>query len=194
VTGSLGMAGHMVGAVPARPRPREIAFEPGGVELAEARVDLFAIAENTRWFADRAAGAQLMAVVKADAYGHGMVPVAATALRAGATWLGVARMREGLAIRAAGLRVPVLAWLLEPACLGEAIDAAIDVSVSSVDDLECIAAAATTRPAEVHLKLDTGLHRAGAPIDLWPAVIARAAAPGTPPPCTRPGHLVPSVA
>jgi alanine racemase len=176
VTGSLGMAGHMVEAVPARPRPREIAFEPGGVELAEARVDLVAIAENTRWFADRAAGAQLMAVVKADAFGHGMVPVAATALRAGATWLGVARVREGLALRAAGLRVPVLAWLLEPACLGEAIDAAIDVSVSSVDDLECIAAAATTRPAEVHLKLDTGLHRAGAPIDLWPAVVARAAA------------------
>jgi alanine racemase len=146
------------------------------IELAEARVDLFAIAENTRWFVDRAAGAQLMAVVKADAYGHGMVPVAATALDAGATWLGVARMREGLAIRAAGLRVPVLAWLLEPACLGEAIDLGIDVSVSSVDDLECVAAAATTRPAEVHLKLDTGLHRAGVPIELWPEVIARAAA------------------
>jgi alanine racemase len=157
-------------------RSRDAAFGSRGIELAEARIDLAAIAENTRWFAHRAAGAQLMAVVKADAFGHGMVPVAATVLDAGATWLGVARMREGLAIRAAGLPAPVLAWLLEPGFLGEAIDAAIDVSVSSVDDLECIAAAATTRHAEVHLKLDTGLHRAGVPVELWPAVMARAAA------------------
>jgi alanine racemase len=121
-------AGCQRGSVIAR--PRDIAFGSGGVELAEASIDLVAIAENTRWFAHRAAG----------------------------------------------LRAPVLAWLLEPACLGEAIDAAIDVSVSSVADLHCIAAASTTRPAEVHLKLDTGLHCAGVPIDLWPAVIARAAA------------------
>ena len=67
-------------------RSRDTAFGSGGAELAEARVDLVAITQKTRWFADRAAGAQLMAVVKADAFGYGMLPVAATALDAGATW------------------------------------------------------------------------------------------------------------
>ncbi len=144
-------------------------------DLAEARVDLDAIAANTRWFARRAAGAQVMAVVKADAFGHGAVPVASAALAAGAGWLGVARLREGLALRAAGLRAPVLAWLLEPACLDEAIADGIDVSAASADDLERIAAAGGRRLPEVHLKLDTGLHRAGASADAWPDVVARAA-------------------
>jgi alanine racemase len=146
-------------------------------ELAEARVDLDAIADNTRWFLRRAAGAALMAVVKADAFGHGAVPVATTAIDAGATWLGVARLREGLALRAGGLGAPIVAWLLEPAWLRDAIEAAVDVSASSVDDLDRIAdaGAGAARRAEVHLKLDTGLHRAGSPREAWPAVVARAA-------------------
>jgi alanine racemase len=144
-------------------------------ELTEALVDLEAVAANTRWFADRAAGATLLAVVKADAFGHGAVPVASAALSAGAGWLGVARLREGLALRAAGMRVPVLGWLLEPAWLRDALDAGIDVSASSVDDLDWIADAGATRRPEVHLKLDTGLHRAGAPIAAWPEVVAHAA-------------------
>ncbi len=147
-----------------------------GDELAEARIDLDAIAANTRWFADRAAGARLMAVVKADGFGHGAVPVAATALAAGATWLGVARLREGLALRAAGLRAPILAWLLEPACLRDAIDAGIDLSASSAEDLDRIAAAGATARPQVHLKLDTGLHRAGVPLADWPAVVDHAVA------------------
>jgi alanine racemase len=149
------------------------------VELAEARVDLDVIAANTRWFVDRAAGAAVMAVVKADAFGHGAVPVAAASLDAGATWLGVARLREGLALRAEGILAPILGWLLEPACLREAIDGGIDVSASSEDDLDRIAGAGVGagagRPARVHLKLDTGLHRAGAPVEAWPGVVARAA-------------------
>jgi alanine racemase len=165
---------------PAGPRgrtgPAAAAPEPAALELAEARIDLEAIAANTRWFAERAEGARLMAVVKADGFGHGAVPVAATALAAGASWLGVARLREALALRAAGLRAPILGWLLEPACLRDAIDAGIDVSASSVDDLDRIAGAGAAARPKVHLKLDTGLHRAGAPAAAWPDVVARAAA------------------
>ncbi|MFN8631230.1 MAG: alanine racemase [Chloroflexota bacterium] len=144
-------------------------------ELATATVDLDAIAANTRWLAKRAAPAELMAVVKADAFGHGMLPVARATLEAGATWLGVARLREGLALRATGIRAPILAWQLEPACLREAVEAGIDVSASSTDDLERIAAAGARRRPEVHLKLDTGLHRAGIAPEAWAATVALAA-------------------
>lgn len=158
-----------------RPAPPPRQGEDRG-ELAWATVDLGAIAANTRWLASRAAPAGLMAVVKANGFGHGLVPVATTALGAGATWLGVARLGEGLALRTAGLTAPILAWLPDPAWLGPAIRAAIDVSASSTDDLERIAAASSRqcRP-QVHLKLDTGLHRAGATADAWPSVVDAAA-------------------
>lgn len=144
-------------------------------ELAEARIDLAAIAANTRWFRDRAEGAALMAVVKADGFGHGAALVAQASLDAGAAWLGVARLREGLALRAAGVAAPVLGWLLEPAWLRDSVDRRIDVSASSVEDLDRIAACGAARRAEVHLKLDTGMHRAGATLAEWPAVVAHAA-------------------
>lgn len=139
-------------------------------------MDLAAIAANTRWFAERSAGAALMAVVKADAFGHGAAPVARAALAAGASWLGVARMREALELRSAGIVAPVLAWVLEPALVRQAIDRNVDVSASSIDDLEQIAGCRARFPAAVHLKLDTGLHRAGSPASGWLALVMRAAA------------------
>lgn len=141
--------------------------------LATAWVDLEAIDANTRVLADAAGGASLMAVVKADAFGHGAVPVARTALASGASWLGVARIEEALALREAFLEAPILAWLLDPRLVPTALARGIDVSASSAADLEGIAHAAETagRRARVHLKLDTGLHRAGVPPSAWPAVL-----------------------
>ena len=156
----------------APPSPVAVEFD----ELATATVDLDAIAANTRWLAARAAPAEVMAVVKADAFRHGMLPVARAALGSGASWLGVARLREGLALRAAGIRAPILAWQLEPACLREAVEAEIDVSASSAEDLERIVDARARRTPEVHLKLDTGLHRAGVAPEDWHEVVALAVA------------------
>ena len=118
-----------------------------------------------------------MAVVKADAYGHGLVPSARAAQRGGATWLGVALLDEALALRASGVKGPVLAWLLgvDEDWAG-AVNADIDLSVSAEWALTAITAAATAvgRTARVHLKVDTGLGRSGAPADDWAALVAAA--------------------
>lgn len=135
---------------------------------ARAVVDLAAIRANTAALADRAAGgAQVMAVVKADAYGHGLVPSARAALAGGATWLGVAQVDEALALRSAGVTAPLLAWLFRPGCdLAPAVAAGIDLAVAAPWALaEVVAAArASGYPARVHLKVDTGLGRGGAGI------------------------------
>ncbi|MET9478613.1 alanine racemase, partial [Streptomyces sp. NPDC002922] len=81
---------------------------------ARAEIDLAALRANVRALRARAAGAQLMAVVKSDAYGHGAVPCARAALEAGATWLGTATPHEALALRAAGLGGRVMCWLWTP--------------------------------------------------------------------------------
>jgi alanine racemase len=117
-----------------------------------------------------------MAVVKADAYGHGLVPVAATVRAAGADWLGVALPSEALALRAAGDTGPLLCWLAVPGDpWGECIAAGIDVS--AYDDRmlgEIVAAArASAVPARVHLKVDTGLSRGGA-MPPWDGFFAQA--------------------
>ena len=132
---------------------------------ARAVVDLAAIRENVRSLAAHAPTAQVMAVVKADAYGHGLVPVARAALAGGATWLGTAQVEEALALRAAGIVGPrVLTWLYAPgAPLAEALAADVDVSVAApwaVDEVVA-AARAAGRTARVHLKIDTGLGRNG---------------------------------
>ena len=142
-------------------------------ELAEAVVDHGAIAANVR--ALRAtAGTRLMAVVKADAFGHGAVPVARTCLAAGASWLGVTRVGEALELRRVGITAPVLAWLFEPSRAEEAVAADVDLSVSSPGDLAAVARA-TGRP-RLHLKLDTGLHRSGCPGEDWSGLVSAAAA------------------
>src|SRR5256884_6958552 len=134
------------------------------MQQAEIRVDLDAIRHNVA--ALRAATtAEVMTVVKADGYGHGMVPVARAALDAGATWLGVCTLDEALALRAAGITAPVLAWLLVPGLpLHQGVAAGVDLSAASTGLLAELVAAARTagRAARVHLKIDTGLNRGGA--------------------------------
>src|SRR6476659_3376179 len=101
-----------------------------------------------------------MAVVQADGYGHGRLPCARAALAGGATWLGVAFLDEAVALRRAGIDVPVLAWLVSPQSdLRPAAELGLDVSVSAEWGLEAAAAAGREagRPMRVHLKVDTGL-------------------------------------
>ncbi|WP_255491631.1 MULTISPECIES: alanine racemase [unclassified Actinotalea] len=131
---------------------------------ARAVVDLAAVRSNVEALRGRAPGAQVMAVVKADAYGHGLVPSARAALAGGATWLGVAQLDEALALRAAGVTARTLTWLYAPgAPLDLAVTADLDVSVPALWALDEVAAAAraTGRTARVHLKVDTGLGRGG---------------------------------
>lgn len=142
-------------------------------------VDLDAIAANVAELDRRSGAAAVMAVIKADAYGHGLVPSARAAQRGGATWLGVAQLAEALQLRAAGVGGPVLTWLFPPgADLGAAIDADLDLSAGSVDTLHAVVTAARSRGvrARVHLKVDTGLGRGGALGQGWSDLV-RAAAP-----------------
>ncbi|MYW13834.1 alanine racemase [Streptomyces sp. SID2563] len=144
---------------------------------ARAEIDLAALRANVRVLRARAAGAQLMAVVKADAYGHGAVPCARAAREAGAAWLGTATPQEALALRAAGLDGPMLCWLWTPGGpWREAIEADIDVSVSGMWALREVteAAAEAGRTARIHLKADTGLGRAGCQPADWPELVAAA--------------------
>jgi alanine racemase len=147
------------------------------VARAEIVVDLAAVRHNVRTLRAVVGDAQMMTVVKADGYGHGMVEVARAAREAGAAWLGVATIDEALALRAAGDAGPLLCWLGVP---GEdyaaAIAAGVDVTAYSLAELDEVAAgaAAVGRPARLQLKVDTGLSRGGAlPAD-WPAVVAAA--------------------
>ena len=148
------------------------------VHRAEAVVDLAAIRANVATLRRAAGRAEVLAVVKADAYGHGLLPAARAARDAGAAWLGTALLEEALALRAAGDGGRLLAWMLDPGDpFAEAVAADIDLSVSAPWAVEEIAAAARTagRPARLHLKVDTGLGRAGAPVHDWPALVERAA-------------------
>jgi alanine racemase len=141
-------------------------------DLREARVDLGALRANLGILRGKVAPAQVMGVVKADAYGHGAVGVARALADEGIDWLGVADLREALDLRAAGIRTPVLAWLHGPDLDADAAVAHdIDLGVSTIDQLERAAAAGAT----VQLKVDTGLSRNGfAPADAVTA-FARAA-------------------
>ncbi len=132
---------------------------------AWAEIDHDALRHNVGVLRAAAGDAQVMAVVKADAYGHGLAPVAATVREAGADWLGVALPAEALALRATGDTGPLLCWLAVPGDpFAECIDAGIDVSAYDERMLaEVIEAARVTgAPARVHLKVDTGLSRGGA--------------------------------
>lgn len=148
---------------------------------AEAVVDLGAIRHNVRLLAGMAAesGAATMVVVKSNGYGHGAIPVARAAVEAGATWLGACSQAEALALREAGITVPVLAWLdLPTEDRAPGVAAGVHFGVSSVTELRavCDAAQRTGTSAHVHLKIDTGMTRNGcAPAD-WPDLVAEAAA------------------
>jgi alanine racemase len=135
---------------------------------AWSEVDLGAVRANARVLAETAAPAALLAVVKADGYGCGAVPVARAALDAGATWLGVALVEEGAALRAAGIDAPVLV-LSEPppAAAGAVVSAALTPVVYTELGIEALAKAVAELSPDaalpVHLKVDTGMHRVGCP-------------------------------
>lgn len=151
---------------------------PPETSHAEAGVDLGAISANTALMARRAAGSAVMGVVKADGYGHGMLPAARAMLAGGATWLGTAHICEALALREAGITAPTVAWLLPPgAPLADAIRADVDLGLSVPGLVNEVAAAAeeARRPARVHLKADTGLGRGGAAGADWQALVEAAA-------------------
>jgi alanine racemase len=148
------------------------------VPTSVARIDLDAIRDNVAVLREHAPTAALMAVVKADGYGHGMLPSARAALAGGATWLGVATAEEALELRAAGIDVPILAWLLAPDSDWNAlVSGGIDVGISAQWALEkaVVAALAQGRAARIHLKADTGLGRAGATRQDWPDLVDAAA-------------------
>lgn len=145
---------------------------------AVATVDLDALRANVALVRERV-GTEVMAVVKADAYGHGLVPCARAALEGGATWLGAALPEEAVALRDAGIDAPVLTWLEVPGTDFEAcVSRGIDVTVSAPWSLEAAVAAAQRldRVARVQLKLDSGLSRNGATTSDWPQLVAAARA------------------
>ncbi|MFH8802430.1 alanine racemase [Streptomyces sp. NPDC017936] len=147
---------------------------------ARAEIDLAALRANVRTLRAKAPGAAFMAVVKADAYGHGALPCARAAVEAGATWLGTATPEEALALRAGdGLPadVRIMCWLWTPGGpWREAIENDLDVSLSGMWALrEAVDAARLAgRPARVQLKADTGLGRNGCQPADWPELVAQA--------------------
>lgn len=145
-------------------------LEPMRCCRAWVEIDLNALNHNVQqfkaWLGDRA---QLMAVVKADAYGHGAVMIAQAALKAGAAWLGVATVPEGIELRTAGIQAPILVmgavnspeemqaiarWRLQPTLV---------MPKQALVFSETLSRLAAARPVEVHLKLDTGMSRLGFP-------------------------------
>ncbi|MBO0869417.1 MAG: alanine racemase [Micromonosporaceae bacterium] len=143
---------------------------------ARLSIDTGAIAANTELFAARAGGA-LMAVVKADGYGHGAALVARTALRHGAGWIGVTSIAEALRLREAGITAPVLSWLNPiDADFAAALAGRIDLAVPSLEHLGAIEAAAarTGCAARIHLYIDCGMARDGAGPRVWPRLCRRA--------------------
>jgi alanine racemase len=141
---------------------------------AEAVVDLDAIVHNVRLLRDYAGSAQVMAVVKADGYGHGATAVGRAALAAGAAELAVATVDEALALRRDGISAPVLAWLHPPGTdFAPALAADIQVAVSSVRQLGELldAVERTGRPATVTVKADTGLNRNGVSAAQYPEML-----------------------
>lgn len=149
---------------------------PAEVERS-ATIDLDALEHNVRRLKELIGERTLIAVIKADAYGHGAYPVARSAIAAGADLLGVVHVSEALELRADGIDAPLMAWLHTPSTDFEAaLQEKIRLGVSGWD-LEAVAAAAerTGERAIVHLKADTGLGRNGATVADWPALVARAA-------------------
>ncbi|SNT11756.1 alanine racemase [Asanoa hainanensis] len=146
--------------------------------LAEAEIDLDAVTANARAIAE-VTGTDLMAVVKADGFGHGAVPVARAALAGGATWLGVTSAAEALALRAGGISAPVLSWLHHPDDdFGPLLAAGVDLGISTMTHLRAAAAGAARlrTTAMVQLKVDTGLSRNGARGTDWADLVALARA------------------
>jgi alanine racemase len=142
-----------------------------------ARIDLAAISANTSVLVSAAAGTPVMAVVKSNAYGHGLVPAARAALDGGASRLGMAQVEDALTLREAGVDVPILAWLpWRQADYDAAVLADVELGVEAPWRLALMAEAAERngRPVRVHLEVDTGLSRGGATREDWPQLVEAA--------------------
>ena len=130
---------------------------------ARAEINLAAIAENLKFIKSKTS-AQVLAVVKADAYGHGLINVAKAAEKAGADWLGTALLEEGIALRNGGIIKPIISWLTP---LGEdfktAINLDVDLSISSIELLNEIISVGKSinKVPRVHIEIDTGMNRGG---------------------------------
>ena len=128
-----------------------------------AEINLKAIESNLKFIKSQT-NSQILAVVKADAYGHGLVPISKAAIEAGADWLGTALLEEALTLRKNGIKTPIIAWLTP---CGEdfksAIDLAIDLSISSIEVLEEIVVAGSQlgKIPRLHIEIDTGMSRGG---------------------------------
>jgi alanine racemase len=145
---------------------------------AWVEIDLGAVRENVAALARVAHPAAVMAVVKADGYGHGALPVARAALEAGATWLGSCSLAEALDLRAGGIDARIMSWLDVPETdLAAGVEAGIDLSASSLRELTAIVdgARGAGTPGKVHLKIDTGLSRNGCQPHDWPDLVDAAA-------------------
>lgn len=126
-------------------------------------VDTSAIRNNIRYILEHT-GSQVMAIVKANAYGHGAIPVALTALEAGATWCGVARFSEALELRRADINCPILLLGYTPKeHLEEMINNQVSMTVWEREQVTLLSAAAKSvgGKARIHLKVDTGMSRIG---------------------------------
>ena len=167
VTAADGATSIVTGGTP----QRFAASEPPDARPTWAEVALDAIAGNVRRLKAQAAAPRLMAVVKANGYGHGLVPAARAALAGGADWLAVALLEEGRALRDAGVEAPTLV-LTEPqtSAAADLLAAGLTPAVYSrpyAKALEEAAAARGGEPVNVHLKLDTGMRRVGVPQADW---------------------------
>jgi len=143
-------------------------------EHATAVIDLGALAHNVERIKSHVAGPAVMVIVKADGYGHGLVPSARAAVAGGATWLGVALLQEAVTLRDAGVTARILAWLYTvDDQIAECIERDVDLAINGVESVIAIAAAAELvgKTARVHIKVDTGLNRNGVIIADLPAVL-----------------------
>ncbi|MFK4791187.1 alanine racemase [Microbacterium sp. ZW T5_56] len=144
---------------------------------AEFVVDLAALSANIRAVRERVAPAEAMLVVKDDAYRHGLDAVVPRAIAEGVTWIGALDVSTGVAVRALAPEARVFAWMLAGRDdVADALSARLDIGVGSAALLEDVAAVAQARSAaaDVHLKIDTGLHRNGVRLEEWSAFVERA--------------------
>jgi len=137
--------------------------------MREVLIDLKALKTNFKYIKEKA-GVPVLAVVKADAYGHGLIPCAEAAVEAGADYLGTALLEEAITLREAGIKAPVIAWLNAPGLdYAKAVALNIEIGVSSLavfDEVNAISG------AKIHLKVETGMGRNGFSNE-WPELLNR---------------------